>query len=323
VRLCTIVHVTRIMNHTTESAPTGRFSDDQINLALYACVVLIWGSSWIGLKLQVNAGVEVMATVAYRFGLGALALFAWAAWRRLNLRLGLAQHVRIALQGALLFCGNYLFFYHAALYMTSGLLAVVFSTVILFNLALGAIFLGQRIERRLAWGAILGLSGVGLVFSPEIGGFSLADKGAVGSLLAVAGTLCAALGMTLAAFNQRSGIPVVQSNAYGMLYGTLVTAVIMLLTGTEFNFAWTLSFVGSLVYLAFVATVLAFGAYLSLLGRIGPTRASYASVLFPVIALAMSTVFENYQWTPVALLGVVLVLAGNVLVLVRPAARRA
>lgn len=291
------------------------------NLGLYALVVTIWGTSWIGLKLQVNADVEVLASVAYRFGLASLVLFGWAWARGLKLSFAAAEHARIAAQGVLMFCGNYILFYYAARYMTSGLLAVAFSTVILFNLALGVAFLGQRLERRLVLGAVLGLSGVALVFWPEVGGFSLDDVGARGGLLALGGTLCAALGMTLSARNQKAGLPVLQTNAFGMAYGTLATLVLAFASGTRFGFEMSVAYVGGLVYLAVVASVFAFGAYLTLLGRIGPARASYASVLFPIIALGISTVFERYQWSTVALAGVVLVLAGNVLVLLRPRPR--
>lgn len=302
-------------------SPLPQQHDDAANLGLYALVVAIWGTSWIGLKLQVNADVEVLASVVYRFGLGAVTLLLWCALRRLPLRFSARQHLRIALQGSLLFCGNYILFYQAARHLTSGLLAVAFSTVILFNLILGALFLGQRLERRLAIGAALGLAGIAMVFWPEIDGFSLADAGARGGLLALGGTVCAAVGMTLSARNQRAGLPVVQTNAFGMVYGTLVTVLVAVASGTHFGFALTPAYVGGLLYLAIPASVLAFGAYLTLVGRIGTARASYASVLFPVVALAISTVLEDYHWTAVACGGVALVLLGNLIVLARPARR--
>jgi drug/metabolite transporter (DMT)-like permease len=298
------------------SAPS--FSPFTRSFGLYALVVAIWGTSWIGLKWQVGADVDLLASITYRFAIAALVLFAWCRLRGLPLRFTAAQHLRIAAQGALLFSGNYVLFYAAARHLTSGLLAVAFSTVIVFNLVLAALFLGQRLERRLLAGTVLGLVGVAMVFWPEIGGFSLSDDGARGALLALGGTVCAALGMTIAARNQQAGVPVVPSTAFGMAWGTLATAVLALASGARFGFAVTPAYVGSLLYLALVASVLAFCAYLTLLGRIGPARASYASVLFPVLALAVSTWLEGYQWTPLALGGVVLVLAGNVLVLSWP-----
>jgi len=83
------------------------------------------------------------------------------------------------------------------------------------------------------------------------------------------------------------------------------------------HFEWTVSYVGSLLYLAIFASVLGFTFYLTLLGRIGADRAAYATVLFPIVALTLSTVFEGYEWTMLSLIGVVVVLAGNLLVLSR------
>ena len=94
--------------------------------------------------------------------------------------------------------------------------------------------------------------------------------------------------------------------------------VLALLGGAPFVFDPQPSYVIGLLYLALCGSVLAFGAYLTLLGRIGADRAAYATVLFPLVALAISTVVEDYVWTPTAMLGVALVLAGNLLVLLRP-----
>ena len=65
------------------------------------------------------------------------------------------------------------------------------------------------------------------------------------------------------------------------------------------------------------ATVIGFWSYLTLVGRIGPERAAYATVLFPIIALALSTWFEDFEWTALAAGGVVLVLIGNAAILTK------
>lgn len=285
--------------------------------ALYALVVCIWGSGWYGLTLQVQSGVPVLASISYRFILGAALLFIWCSLRRQSLRLSLRQHGLVAAQGVALFGANYYFFYNAAAYLASGLLSVVFSTVVIFNIVLGALFMGVRLKARVLGGALLGLAGITLVFWPEVTTLSLDDAGAVGMFYSLAGTVCAAIGMTLSAHNQSTGMKVMPGNAYGMLYGAIFCIVVTVLTGGTFPFVWTTAYVGSLVYLTVISSVIAFGAYLTLVGRIGTARASYASVLFPIMALTVSTVVEGYQWTPIAFAGVGLVLAGNVLVLVR------
>lgn len=285
------------------------------NIGLYAAVVAIWGTSWIAITLQVGSGVAVLPSIAYRFGLAALMLFGWCLLRGHSLRFTGSQHLRMVAQGFMMFTLNYFLFYSAALYLSSGLLAVASSTVILFNLILGVLFLGQKLDARLLAGVLLGLGGIVAVFWPEISHVSLSDTGTKGVLLALAGTVCVAVSLTLSAHNQKSGLPVLQTNAFAMAYGAGLTALLGLVTGTPFTFALTAGYVGGLLYLSLVASVLAFGAYLTLVGRIGPSRASYASVLYPIIALGLSTVFEGYQWGLSALIGLGLVLAGNILVL--------
>ena len=87
---------------------------------------------------------------------------------------------------------------------------------------------------------------------------------------------------------------------------------------TSFNYDSSVSYTVSLLYLSVFGSIFAFGSYLTLIGRIGTDKAAYAAVLFPVIALSISTVFENYQWTLTAIFGFGLVLFGNYLVLGKP-----
>jgi drug/metabolite transporter (DMT)-like permease len=102
-----------------------------------------------------------------------------------------------------------------------------------------------------------------------------------------------------------------------MLYGAVFTGLIALGQGNEFNFHWSVGYVGSLLYLAVFGSIVAFGSYLTLLGRIGASRAGYAVVMFPVVALVVSFAFEGLALTANIVLGIVLVMAGNVLILRR------
>jgi drug/metabolite transporter (DMT)-like permease len=92
----------------------------------------------------------------------------------------------------------------------------------------------------------------------------------------------------------------------------------VLVRGANFTFDPAFAYVGSLIYLAVFGSVIAFACYFALLARIGPERSAYATVLFPIVALTISTLFEDYQWRATALVGVALILAGNLLVLARP-----
>ncbi len=284
------------------------------NLALYTVTVLIWGSTWIGIKFQLGV-VDPVLSVAYRFTLASLILLVFSKLRRLNLRFYFRQHLFMALQGIFLFSINYLLVYLAELYVTSGLVAVIFSTLVFVNVITGAIFLGTPVRVNVVIGAVIGLIGIALVFLPELNAFDLQDAGFVGLLLAFGSVISASLGNIAAAHNQRIGLPVVQTNAFGMGYGALLMFIYGLMRGIPYQFDWSPTYVGSMIYLAVFGSILAFGAYLTLLGRIGADKAAYATLLFPIIALGLSTLFEGYRWNGLALIGTIFVLAGNFLVL--------
>ncbi|MDN6318460.1 MAG: EamA family transporter [Marinobacter sp.] len=281
---------------------------------LYLSTVLIWGSTFIAIPLQLGE-VSGDVSIAYRFGLAALVLMLWCRLTGRNMTFGLRQHVWMMAQGLMLFGFNYMLVYQAAADITSGLIAVVFSTIIVMNIINGALFFGNRVPRAVIAGAAFGLVGICLVFLPEVRALDADGTTLRAIILSLVGTFITSFGNMLSARNQSSKLPVMQSNAYGMAYGALALAIIAWSRGSPFAFEATWSYTGSLVYLALIGSVLGFGSFLTLLGRIGPERAAYCMVLFPIVALALSTVFENYQWTVEAVTGVSLVLAGNLLVI--------
>lgn len=286
------------------------------NILLYLATIAIWGSSWLGIKYQLGV-VAPELSVFYRFALAAVLLLGWCRLRGLSLSFTWRQHVGLAVQGTLLFSLNYVVFYVATKYLTSGLVAVTFSTILVMNMVFGALILGSPIRPRVALGAVLGMGGLSLVFWPDLAAFDTGSASLIGLGLSLIATAFASLGNVASVRNQRSGVPVVQGNAIGMAYGALSTLVIVLARGVPFTFDPSPLYVGALVYLAVFASILAFGCYLTLLGRIGADRAAYTSVVFPVVALGLSTVFEGFVWTTLAIGGVVLIVLGNVIVLAR------
>ena len=283
---------------------------------LYMTTVLIWGSTWFAIKFQLGT-VSPDVSVAYRFFMAAMVLVVWAVIRGKDMRYPMREHLWIALQGLLLFSANYYVFYVASAYLTTGLVAVVFSTIVPLNIIFGRIFFKTPATFRVVGGAVLGLGGLMLVFRPEIENFNFADEGAFGLALCLFATTLASLGNMASARNQRRGLPVMQTNTYGMLYGSIFTFIFAYFSGSEFTFDPSIEYVSSLLYLTLFGSIVAFGAYLTLLGRIGAGRAAYASVLFPVVALTLSVFFEGYVFAPEAIIGAILVLGGNVLVLAR------
>jgi drug/metabolite transporter (DMT)-like permease len=284
------------------------------NLLLYAGSVLIWGSTWFAITFQLG---EVAPTVSlvYRYALAAALLFLWCAARGRTLRFDLATHRYFIALGILLFGINYLCTYHAQLYITSALNAIAFSSLVWLNILNSRIFLGTRVEWRTYAGALLGVAGIVTLFWPEVRELSFSDKTLLGASFSLFGALTASFGNIVSQRGQSRGIPVLQANAWGMLYGAILSGLFALAEGTPFAFERSWSYVASLVYLAVFGSIVAFGCYLTLIGRIGAHRAGYSVVMFPVVALCLSAAFEGLEIDRHIVLGVVLALAGNVVIL--------
>lgn len=283
-----------------------------MNVFLYLLTVLIWGTTWIAIKFQLGV-VPAPVSIAYRFWIAAsvllLVLFAmrkqvWpprAAWRYL------------AAQGVALFCCNFLCFYYASQWVPSGLVAVVFSTAPIWNALNGRLFLGRALRPQVVGGALLGLGGIALLFLPQMQGH-WRDGGMLAGLgLALLGTLCFSTGNLLSSRMQALGLAPWLTNVWAMMIGAAILTLGSLALGIPFTWEPGPRYTAALLYLAIPGSVVAFTAYLMLVGRIGPDRAAYSTVLFPIVALSASTIFEGYHWTALAFCGLALVLAGNLL----------
>ena len=285
---------------------------------IYAIVVLIWGTTWYAIKFQLGV-VAPEISLVYRFGVAAICVFIFARIAGSPMRLSWRDHRFVALQGLTLFCLNYWMTYLSTQFLTSGLVAVLFTSIILLNLVNARLFFGVAVDARVLLAAATGALGVALLFLPELQA-AMGDRTMVhGALLALGATYLASLGNMAAMRNTQSGMPVVTANAYGMAYGTVGLVLIAAIRGTPVDFDPSWPYVVSLLYLSLAGTSLAFGLYLVLIKRIGPSRAAYTSVLFPVVALAVSTLFEGYRWSLPSFIGLAVLVAGNALALSRRA----
>lgn len=284
------------------------------NATLYTLTVLIWGSTWFAIEFQLGV-VEPEVSIVYRYLLASFVLFIWCKIKGLSLKFNLNSHLWFVLLGAFLFCLNYVCAYRAQIYITSALAAIAFSTMLWINIILSRLIFGTRAGRRVIAGAILGIVGIVTLFAPQVSEVSLSDHVLYGLMLALLGALMASTGNMLSQGAQKRALPVLQANAWGMLYGAMLTAIIAVFEGHAFTFEGTFTYIASLVYLALFGSVVAFGAYLTLLGRIGAHKAGYATVMFPVVALILSMSFEGLAIDSSIVLGTALVLLGNLLVL--------
>jgi drug/metabolite transporter (DMT)-like permease len=287
------------------------------DLAMYATVVLLWGLSWGALRYQVGVVAPEISGL-WRFAIAAPAMFLIGAMRGERLVYGLQDHGRFLMLGATMFCVNFALVYYAAKFVTTGLIATSFSLAALVNVAMGALILRAPIDPRVVIGGLFGVTGVALMFYPEIFGARLGTGALIGFALSMVCTVSFSLGNVVSVGLARRGVPVFAASGYGMLYGCVLLAIESALVGHPFIVEWTAGYVISLIYLGLFASVIAFACYFTLLNRIGADRAGYVTVLMPVVALTVSTFIEGYTWTLPAAIGIVAVIAGNVLVLRRP-----
>ncbi len=286
------------------------------NTFLYVVAVLIWGSTWLAIEYQLGV-VEPEVSIVYRYVIAAVTLLIWSKYKGLSLKFNLKSHAWFAALGLLLFGLNYILAYRAQEHITSAMAAIVFSTMLWLNIGISRLVFGTRATPKVLFGALLGVAGIVTLFAPRIENVSLTDGVFYGSVLALAGALAASCGNITSQAAQKRALPVIQSNAWGMVYGAGLTALVALVSGHEFTFDATFTYIASLVYLALFGSVIAFGAYLTLVGRIGAHRAGYAAVMWPVVALALSMAFEGLRLDGSIIAGTSLVLLGNLLVLKR------
>jgi len=291
-----------------------------VNLGLYTATVLIWGSTWLAIKFQLTE-VPPALSVGYRFLLAAAILFLYGLLKRRRLTFSGRDHLFMASQGAFLFAGAYCLTYLAEVRLTSGLVAVLFSTIPLWNILNLRLFMGQPVARRALAGGLIGLGGICLVFWQDLVGLRVSAS-LTGLGLSLTAAYLASLGNVIATRNARAKVPVTQANAFGMAYGAVLVLVFWLLTGRGFVFDLSPGYLLSLIYLTVFGSVLAFGCYITLIARIGAEYAAYMALMTPLLALGLSTLFEGYHWEATAGVGVGVVLLGNLL-LINPRRRPA
>ncbi len=285
-----------------------------MNILLYCLTVLIWGSTWIAINYQYGI-VPVELSIAYRFGLASLVLFVicWLAGK--PLRFNAQQHLRFIMLACCIFGINYLCIYSGQKHLNSALVSIIFSTIVMMNIAHSRIFFGTPITLSTVIGAGIGSIGIVVLFWPTIADTHWGDKAAFAIIICLLGSMIASWGNMISIGNQLRGLPVLQTNAWGMGYGALIMLGLALFNGHEIVFDTSTPYLASLFYLAIFGSVIAFGAYFALLTRLGTAKASYASILFPGIAVVISTWVEDFHWSAYTVSGFSLIMLGNIILI--------
>ena len=280
------------------------------NLQLFAMCVLIWSTTWLAITWQLGV-VAPEVSVFYRFFLASMLLFGWCLLRRLPLRLSPRDHGWVALFGMGTVGVSYVFVYYAEQYVVSGLVAVGYSASPMLSMLGLRVFFGTPITPPVALASLLGIVGIVLVFLPEV----RETTSVPGMAFTAAAVVIACLGNMAAQRNQQARVPLWQGMAWGMLYGSLSALLMGLGNGRPLAFEATPAYVGSLLYLSVLGSIIAFAGFLTLLQRIGAARAGYIGVMVPIVALFISAAFEGFRFHALTFAGIAVSVAGNVLML--------
>ncbi len=284
------------------------------NYILFLITLFCWSPTWYLIKFQLGY-VDPLLSVFYRFLIAASIIFIYLIIKKKNLKFSISHHFWFLFFGTCLYSINYVFFYLSNTYLISAFPAIVFSTVVIMNIVGETFYFNKKPSSKTLIGATIGMIGIIIIFNDEIFNFSLEQGTHIGLFLAMIGTFGASTGNMVHQRNLNYNFPPIQTIAYAMLYGSLVTFLITQVRGVELLFEYSLSYIGSLLYLSIFGSIFAFIAYLKLLEKVGPGRAGYVGVVMPVLALIISTIFERLEWQIDLIIGLPILIIGAVLVI--------
>jgi drug/metabolite transporter (DMT)-like permease len=284
------------------------------NLILFGITLFCWSPTWYVIKFQLGY-VDPLVSVFYRFLAASILIFIYLLVKKKNLRFSVNHHIWFLFFGVCLYSINYVFFYLSNTYLISAFPAVVFSTVVIMNILGETFYFKKKPSIKTLIGATIGMFGIIIIFNDEIFNFNLNNGAHIGLLLALLGTFSASTGNMVYQRNLNNDFPLMETLAYAMLYGSFVTFLITQIKGTELLFEYSFSYIASLAYLSIVGSIFAFIFYLRLIEKVGPGRAGYVGVVMPVLALLISTIFENLEWQIDLIVGLPILIIGAVLVI--------
>ncbi|MBB3220579.1 DMT family transporter [Pseudoduganella umbonata] len=295
---------------------------------LFVIACLIWGSTFWAITLQLGE-VPPSVSVVYRFALASAVLFAWCKLRGDSLRLSWRAQRWTIVQGCATFGLSYICTYTSEQYLVSALVAVLFALMVFWNPILNRMILGTPLSWRTWAAGTVSVLGVILLFWQSIGGAVreiLAGGDGhflLGLVLALVATVASSVGNVLVVRVREHDSNVLLTMAWGMLWGTLMVAAWVVVTGQPFVLPATARYWGGLLYLSLFGSVIAFACYFTLIHRIGSGKAVYIGVVTPVISVLLSIRLEDFRPGVIECLGMLLCLASVAWALKGPTAPRA
>lgn len=275
---------------------------------------IIWGSTWWVITDQID-GVAPSWSVATRFAVATPAMFLLAMAMKRSLRIGRNGQLLAFAIGIAQFCGNFNFVYRAELHLTSGIVAVMFTMLIVFNAAFGWWLLGQRITRDFVIGTLVAMAGIALLLWHEAGLNPLGGSIGLGIFWAILGIVAASIANVVQANQTGRALPMVSLLAWAMLYGTIADFALAWFTAGPPVLPDRATFWLGIGWLALAGSVVTFPLHYTLVREIGAGRAAYNGIVTVIVAMLLTTLFEAYRWTPLTVAGALLALCGLVIAL--------
>ncbi len=280
---------------------------------IFVLVVLSWSTSWIVAKMQIGV-VPVELSAGYRFFFAGLILLIYSFYKKLNFKFSKKEWQLIAVQGACVFSINHFFFLYAMYYISSGIVAALFSLSILLSAGFNFILYKTKTDIKIIIGGAIGIIGLGLVFANEV-------KNVGFNFDAFRGIIFCFIGVSLfslsACITERQGPSkdLISKTSMAMIFGALISFIFIILRGQQFTFDFSFKYIFALTYLILVPGIIGFLGILYLISKIGGSKAGYTSLIYPVGALILSALFENYHFGYASILGLIMIISGNYLAL--------
>ncbi|NRA88099.1 MAG: DMT family transporter [Rhizobiales bacterium] len=280
---------------------------------LYIAMIFVWGGSWLAINWQISE-VSPVVSVFYRFALAAVIMFPIMKLLGKIQTVTKADHIYFMFQGAFLFGLNFICFYYASHYLVSGLMAIIFSLATILNVLNGYLFYREKPAPSIKWGILFGVSGLVLIFWRDLVAVELNTDMLIGVGLSFIGVYLFSLGNMVSVRHSKNGISSITSTSYAVVYGSIILFIICLINGERFIFDFSIKYVSAWLFLGLIATIFGFTAYLNLVEKLGASRAAYILVITPLVALILSSIFEDYVWSLQAIAGVGFIAMGNFIV---------
>lgn len=280
------------------------------DLIYFATCSIVWGATWIIVKDQVNH-IDPHWSVFLRFFIATIVLLIIIVVRREGFRLNLSSIPIIVTFGIFHFFINFNAVYVAATYLISGLVAILFALLFIPNAIFSYIFLGTRYTISFYLGSVIAIFGIALLFLDRMpSDLIMRHEFILGIGFSLAGVLSCSIANVVQASEVAKKLPLIPLLFWSMLIGTFFNFIYSLLYSGIPDIDISINLVLGLSYLSVIGTVIAFYAYVELTRSIGAPKAAYTGVIIPIIAMLLSSLFEDFEWSFMAVIGSVIALFG-------------